>query len=85
MQIELFCDCCACRFVAPPEASSDEVTDRMFDSGPWYALGDGATFEDMIFTSLIDSGDIFCPECGDPVSVSEESLGRISMSMLSEL
>ena len=85
MQIELYCDCCACRFVAPPQASANEITDRMFEQGPWYALGDGETFEDMIFTTLTQEGNISCPECGDPVSVSEESLGRLAMSMLSQM
>jgi hypothetical protein len=84
MQIELFCDCCACRFVAPPEASANDVTDRMFEHGPWYALGDGETFEDMIFSTLTEQGEIHCPECGEPVSVSEESLGRFAQSMLSQ-
>ena len=84
MQIELFCDTCACRFCAPPDASANEVTDRMFEDGPWYALGDGETFEDMIFASLTSDGEIHCPECGNPVAVSEESLGRMSMSMLSQ-
>ena len=84
MQIELFCDACSCRFVAPPEASANEVTDRMFEEGPWYALGDGETFEDMIFTSLIDQGHIFCPACGEPVAVSEESLGRLAQSILAQ-
>ena len=85
MQIELYCDCCACRFVAPPEASSNEVVDLMLDEGPWYALGDGETFEDMIFSSLSRDGHIFCPECGEPVAVSEESLGLVAMSMLSQM
>jgi hypothetical protein len=85
MQIELYCDCCACRFVAPPEATANEVTDRMFEHGPWYALGDGETFEDMIFTTLTEEGNISCPECGDPVAVSEESLGRLAMSMLTQM
>ncbi|MSU77095.1 MAG: hypothetical protein EXS16_03255 [Gemmataceae bacterium] len=82
MQIELYCECCACRFVAPPNLSANEVTDLMFEKGPWYALGDGATFEDMIFSSLTNDGHIFCPECGEPVAVSEESLGQLSMAML---
>jgi len=36
-------------FVAPPEAPASDVLDRMADEGPWYALGDGQTYEDMIF------------------------------------
>jgi hypothetical protein len=85
MQIELYCNGCACRFVAPPEASANEITDRMFEEGPWYALGDGETFEDMIFATLTGDGDIHCPECGDPVAVSEESLGHVAMSMLAQM
>jgi hypothetical protein len=57
----------------------------MLDEGPWYALGDGETFEDMIFTTLARDGNIFCPECGEPVAVSEESLGRVAMSMLAQM
>jgi len=40
MQIQLYCDFCTCRFVAPPDASSNEITDRMLEHGPWYALGE---------------------------------------------
>ena len=83
MQIELYCECCSCRFAAPPEASADEVADRMFETGPRYTLGEGETFEDMIFATLTEDGHIACPECGDPVFVSEESLGRLAMAMLS--
>ena len=84
MQIELSCASCDCRFVAPPETSSDAVIDRMFEDGPRYALGDGETFEDMIFTTLTQHGQICCPECGEPVSVSEESLGRMAMEVLAQ-
>ena len=85
MQIELFCTECSCRFAAPPDLGADDVIERMTDEGPWYALGDGETFEDMIFSSLSRDGHIFCPECGEPVAVSEESLGRVDMSMLSQM
>jgi hypothetical protein len=84
MQIELLCPCCACRFVAPPESSAREVLEQMFQDGPAYALGDGETFEDMIFSTLTEQGHISCPQCGEPVSVSEESLGRLAMSMLEQ-
>ena len=84
MQIELCCSACACRFAAPPDSTTDEVVVRMFDEGPRYALGDGETFEDMIFTTLTEHGQITCPECGEPVAVSEESLGRMAMEMLAQ-
>ena len=84
MHIELHCTCCSCRFVAPAQASDDEIRERMWNDGPWYALGDGNTFEDMIFSTLAERGAICCPECGDPVSISEESLGRLAMEMLAD-
>jgi hypothetical protein len=85
MEIELCCRNCFCRFVAPPETAHEKVLDQMFDDGPAYALGDGETFEDMIFTALIENGRIQCPECGEAVHVSEESLGRLAMSMLARM
>jgi hypothetical protein len=85
MKIELCCRNCFCRFSAPPETASMEVLDRMFDDGPAYALGDGETFEDMIFTSLIEHGQIHCPECGEAVHVSEESLSQLALTMLSRI
>jgi DNA-directed RNA polymerase subunit RPC12/RpoP len=82
MRIELRCPACSCRFVAPAQASEEEIRERMFNDGPWYSLGDGNTFEDMIFATLMERGAITCPECGDAVSVSEESLGQLVMEML---
>ena len=60
------------------DAQGDVPFDRMTEEGPWYALGDGETFEDMIFTALMCRGAIHCPECREPVSVSEESLGKLT-------
>ena len=54
----------------------------MTDEGPWYALGDGETFEDMIFAALTARGAIRCPGCGEPVNVTEESLGQVAMEVL---
>ena len=84
MRIELRCSSCSCRFVAPAETSDDEVRERMWSDGACYALGDGTTFEDMIFATLMERGAIYCPECGEPVSVSEESLGQLAMEMLAD-
>lgn len=84
MQVELFCDGCSTSFAAPPEASADDIMERMTNEGPWYGLGEGETFEDMIFSTLTSRGGIFCPCCGDPVAVSEESLGRMAMEVLSQ-
>jgi hypothetical protein len=57
----------------------------MLEEGPWYGLGDGETFEDMIFNALTSEGEIPCPECDEAVSVSEESLGKLAQEMLSQL
>lgn len=82
MRIELDCPICNGHFSASPESPAAEVIDRMTQEGPWFALGDGETFEDMIFSALTVRGSIRCPECGTPVSVTEESLGRAAMEVL---
>jgi hypothetical protein len=82
MQVELYCPQCCCSFSAEPEAPAAEVLDRMADEGPWYALGDGETYEDMIFSTLFSCGNIRCSECGAPASVSEQSLGQMTMEVL---
>jgi len=81
MQIELHCPCCACHFSAPPDLPADQVLERMIDEGPWFALGEGETFEDMIFTALTRRGRICCPECRHAVSINEESLGRFDREL----
>lgn len=82
MQIELLCPVCSCRFSAPADASVEEVFDRMLDEGPHFSLGDGNTFEDMIFTTLLEDDAILCPDCGEPVAVSEESLSQMAQEVL---
>ncbi len=82
MQVELSCPRCCCRFAAAPETPAVEVLDRMAEGGPWYALGDGETFEDMIFSTLFACGAIRCCECGEAVGVTEESLGQLTMEVL---
>jgi len=82
MQIELDCPRCHCCFAARPDSPAIEVIDRMTETGPWFALGDGETFEDMIFSALTERGSINCPECSEPVAVSETSLGRLTKEIL---
>ncbi len=82
MQIELCCEQCGCLFCAAPETPAEEILDRMAEVGPWYALGDGETFEDMIFSTLFACGSIRCSDCGEPVSVTEESLGQLAQEVL---
>ncbi|MCI0638330.1 MAG: hypothetical protein L0Y72_13735 [Gemmataceae bacterium] len=82
MRIELHCPECSCRFVAAPQATWEELRAQMWEQGPTFALGDGATFEDIIFNTLAERGAIRCPQCGDPVAVNEESLGQLALEML---
>jgi len=76
MQIELRCLQCCCNFRAPPDTPAPEVIDQMTEEGPWFALGDGDTFEDMIFAALIQRGNIRCPDCREPVAINEASMSR---------
>ncbi len=82
MHLELHCSRCLCRFSAPAGTPAEKVVDRMIEDGPWYALGDGETFEDMVYSALTARGAIGCPECAEPVDVSEESLGRFTRELL---
>jgi hypothetical protein len=81
-KIELYCERCDCGFTAPPETSAQKILELMTEEGPWYGLGEGETFEDMIFAALTERGAIYCPVCGEQVAVSEESLGKMAMEML---
>lgn len=82
MQVELSCPHCRSSFLASPEAPAQEVLHRMEEEGPWYALGDGETFEDMIFSTMFSCGHIRCVECGESVEVTEQSLGQLTMEVL---
>lgn len=84
MRIELYCGNCDYSFAAPPETSAEETWQKMAADGALYALGDGETFEDMIFGTLTSEGEIRCPECLHPVTVSEETLGRLAKELLAE-
>jgi hypothetical protein len=77
MEIELCCEPCNCRFSAPPDLPRDWVLHRMTEEGPWFALAEGATFEDMIFAALLTRGAIGCPECRELVGVREASMGGL--------
>jgi hypothetical protein len=73
MDIELRCPGCRCRFSAPAQTPADCIVDRMMDEGPWYALADGDTFEDMVWTVLSDRGRILCPECRQTVRIHRDA------------
>jgi hypothetical protein len=82
MNVELYCPCCDHAFTATPDTPAAEVLDRMADIGPWYAVGDGETFEDMIFSTLLACGHIRCGDCGEPATVNEQSLARMTREVL---
>ena len=75
VEIELFCPNCTKSFAAAPETRSEEIVQRMTEDGPWYALANGQSFEDMVCSALLDRGAIRCPECSRPVLVREKSMG----------
>ncbi len=82
MRVELRCPGCGCHFPAAPESPMGEALARLAEQGPWSALGDGETLEDMIVAALPGRGMTPCPRCGAPVAVSEESLGQFSLELL---
>jgi hypothetical protein len=63
LEIELFCPDCESRFAASARTPHEEIVERMTDEGPWYALGEGEFFQDMIHTALSRRGWIACPAC----------------------
>jgi hypothetical protein len=83
MHIELDCARCSCHFVARIDGPDARGYDPIEATLPWDALGDGNTFEDALFTKLMDEGASRCPRCGQLAPVSQESLGALAMEMLS--
>jgi hypothetical protein len=81
MQFQLHCPNCCHHFTFEPEAPPESIS-RVIQEGPWCALGDGETIEDMLFAAITDGGPIYCPACGKSVSVSEESVGRLALELL---
>jgi hypothetical protein len=73
MELALTCLRCATGFTADlPE----HLTHRLA------ALGDGQTFEDLLYTSLSGDGHFVCPVCDAPVQVREENLNQLAMELL---
>ena len=75
MHLEFRCVHCLAHFGAAPETTADEILERMFCEGLWYALGPGKTFEDMVVAALVTHGRICCPECSEPVALCQDGLG----------
>jgi hypothetical protein len=81
MQLQLHCSSCCRHFTVEP-AAFPELLARVHQEGPWCALGDGETIEDVLFAACTDWRDILCPACGKSVSVSEESVGKFALELL---
>jgi hypothetical protein len=82
MQLELYCHGCARPYDAAPDTPVAEVLERLTAQGPWHALGDGETYEDQVFAALTGQGAFCCQHCGEPLTLSEENLGRLTQEML---
>lgn len=54
---------------------AEQLIERFNREGPWDGLGDGQTFEDIIYNKFAERG----------VTLSEESLGRLTMEMLAQM
>jgi hypothetical protein len=80
MHVELYCSKCRSGFAAAPETPAALVLDRAAAEGPWGVLGDGETCEDALAAALC--GADHCPTCGEVATVSEESLGRLTLELL---
>jgi hypothetical protein len=81
MQMELHCPNCAWHFSEGRDTPATAVLERLIEDGPWFALGDGETFEEMIDTALTVRGRICCPDCHEPVYISSEKPGRVSRAL----
>lgn len=80
MHLELNCCNCGCTFVPNPRNAS--TLEMMDQHGPWYALGDGETLEDMMFNTFFSEDKVHCEDCGEPVDITQEGLGRLTLAML---
>ena len=69
MQIDLDCPRCAFHYGAAAATLADEIVGEMVNEGPWLALGEGHTFEDMVRAALAVRGRICCPDCHTALAV----------------
>jgi len=82
MHVELRCSHCPGQCDPLSERLTSQVLDQLREEGPWFSLGDGETLEDHIYATLTPPGKDRCPECGESLSVTEESLGQLARSLL---
>jgi hypothetical protein len=82
MRIELECSQCHARFPAHADVPLGPALARLAEEGPWFALGDGETWEDRIYSCLCGGEASSC--CGAPAGVSEDSLAELSQELLAQ-
>jgi hypothetical protein len=82
MQLELYCPSCRSRFAPGPRTSIAIALGILEEAGPWSALGDGETVEDLLYNALVSAEETDCPECGSSAEVQERTLGDLTHSLL---
>lgn len=82
MQLELYCPCCDHRFIPGAKTALAKVFRSLAEIGPWSALGDGETFEDLLSSTLTSSPETVCPDCGNAATLGETTLGALSHALL---
>jgi hypothetical protein len=83
MPITLHCPRCFCHFTEADSFSADEIGSVLMGE-PSFALGDGYTFEDVIQATFREKNAGDCPNCGEDVAISEETLGQLALAMLAD-
>ncbi len=82
MQLELYCPSCRCLFAPGPITSVAKALRSLEEAGPWSALGDGETVEDLLYNALSSVEETDCPDCGTSATVHEGTLGDLTHSLL---
>jgi hypothetical protein len=82
MQLELYCPSCRCQFMAGPRSAVAAVLKGLEEAGPWSALGDGETVEDLFHNALASVEETDCPDCGSAATLNEGTLGELTHSLL---
>jgi hypothetical protein len=82
MQLELYCPCCDRLFTPAPKPGMVEIFRGLEEHGPWSALGDGETFEDLVYNTLTSAPETACPDCGGVATMGEGTLGKLSHALL---
>jgi hypothetical protein len=82
MQLELYCPSCLRRFAPGPRSAVATALKGLEEAGPWSALGDGETVQDLLYNALASAEETDCPDCGVAAKVHEGTLGDLTHSLL---